>query len=342
MFSYLIHRLLIMIPTLLVISVLVFVIIQLPPGDFLSNQMDELKAQGESAAALAKIEFYRELYSLDKPLIQQYAIWMGFMPGPEGYAGMLQGEWGMSFEHNLPVSEVIGDRMALTMLLNFSTIIFIYIVAFPIGVYSATRQYSVGDYGFTFIGYIGLATPNFLLGLVLLYYFNVYFGISIGGLMDPEYLDQPWSWGKVQSIVEHLAVPVIVIGTAGTAAMIRKLRANLLDELQKQYVVTARAKGLGTTRLLIKYPIRMALNPFVADIGNLIPSVVSGSVIVSAVLSLPTVGPTLLDALRSQDQYLAGSFLMFLALLTVVGVFISDLLLAMLDPRIRLGGGTGR
>ena len=215
-------------------------------------------------------------------------------------------------------------------------------MSFPIGVYSATHQYSWGDHGLTFIGFIGLATPNFLLALVLLYLANVWFGTSIGGLMEPEFIDQPWSWAKAMSVLEHLWVPVVVIGTSGTAGMIRRLRANLLDELQKQYVVTGRAKGLGEMRLLVKYPMRMALNPFIADIGSLLPQVVSGSVIVSAVMSLPTTGPMLLSALQSQDMYLAGSFLMFLALLTVIGMFISDVLLAMLDPRIRLDGGVRR
>jgi peptide/nickel transport system permease protein len=204
------------------------------------------------------------------------------------------------------------------------------------------RQYSLGDYAFTFIGFLGLATPNFLLALVLLYFANTYFGTSIGGLMDDQYIDQPWSWGKMQSVLEHLLVPVIVIGTSGTAGMIRRLRANLLDELQRQYVITGRAKGLSPAKLLLKYPLRLAINPFIADIGSLLPQVVSSAAIVSIVMSLPTTGPMLVDALRSQDMYLAGSFLMFLALLTVIGVFLSDLALAALDPRIRLEGGVTR
>ncbi len=341
MLTYFVHRVMIMIPTLLVISICTFLIIQAPPGDYLSNQLQELQAQGETAA-LEKIEFLRQQYGLDKPMVEQYAVWMGIWPGANGFSGLLQGDWGWSFEFNLPVADVVGDRLLLSLVLNFTTILFIYLMAFPIGVYSATRQYSIGDYGFTLLGYIGLATPNFLLALVLMHFANVFFGISIGGLMDPEYLDAPWSGGKVQSIMAHLIVPTIVIGTSGTAAMIRRLRANLLDELQKQYVVTGRAKGLPRGKLLVKYPIRMALNPFIADIGNLLPSVVSGSAIVSVVLSLPTSGPMLLRALQSQDQYLAGSFLMFLSLLTVVGMFVSDILLAVLDPRIRLGGGTSR
>lgn len=341
MLMYLARRLLLMIPTLLVISLLIFVIIKLPPGDYLSNQLAELRAQGE-ASALDRIEFLRHQYALDRPVIEQYAIWMGFWPGPNGLSGLLQGDWGWSFEYNRPVGELIGDRLVMTALINLFTILFVYVVAFPIGVYSATRQYSWGDYGFTLFGYIGLATPNFLLALVLLYYVNVWFGVSMGGLVDPELIDAPWSLVKIHSLLIHMIVPVIVIGTSGTAAMIRRLRANLLDELQKQYVTTARAKGVPPLRLLVKYPIRMALNPFIADIGNLLPSIVSGSVIVSVVMSLPTAGPMLLGALQSLDQYLAGSFLMFLALLTVFGMLISDVLLALLDPRIRLTGGPAK
>ena len=339
MLKYTIHRILIMIPTLVVISFVTFVIIQLPPGDFLSNQIAELRSQGDKGA-LERIEFMRQQYGLDRPFLEQYASWIGIWPNSQSsFSGLLQGDWGWSFEHDLPVSEVIEDQLLLTFVLNFSTIMFTWAVAFPIGVYAATHQYSWGDHGLTLLGYIGLATPNFLLALVLMYFANVYFGLSIGGIMDPEYLGQPWSWAKAWSVLHHLWIPVIVIGTSGTAGMIRRLRANLLDELEKQYVVTARAKGMPPFRALVKYPLRMSLNPFIADIGNLLPSVISGSAIVSVVLSLQTTGPTLLEALRSQDQYLAGSFLMFLALLTVIGVFISDLLLAMLDPRIRLTGG---
>jgi peptide/nickel transport system permease protein len=212
-------------------------------------------------------------------------------------------------------------------------------VAFPIGVYSATHQYSVSDYVLTFLGFLGLATPSFLLALLLVYLAHVYLGISVGGLMDPRYMDAPWSWAKAFSVFAHIWIPVIVIGLAGTASMIRRLRANLLDELQKQYVVTARAKGLHPMKVLFKYPLRLSLNPFVSDIGSLLPHVISGAAVVSVVMSLPTTGPMLLDALRSQDMYLAGSFLMFMAFLTVIGVFLSDLALAALDPRIRLHAG---
>lgn len=330
-----------MIPTMLVISIVTFAIIQLPEGDYLSNLVKELQAQGDSAA-LEKVESLRQQFGLDEPAIIQYGMWMGFWPGPNGFDGLLQGYWGHAFEEDIPVSDVVGDRLFLSLILNFVTILFIYVVSFPIGVYSATRQYSWGDYGFTFLGYLGLATPNFLLALIIMYFGNLWFGVSIGGLMDPEYLGEDWSMGKVGSVLAHLVAPVIVIGTSGTAGMIRRLRANLLDELQKQYVVTARAKGVPPGRLLIKYPVRMALNPFIADIGNLLPSVVSGSAIVAVVMQLPTLGPILLQALQSQDQYLAGSILMFLAFLTVVGMLVSDLLLALLDPRIRLGGGVAK
>ncbi len=336
MFTYFVHRVLIMIPTLLAISALIFVIIELPPGDYLSNQIQELKSRGDTAA-LAKAEFLRHQYGLDRPFVERYATWLGVWPGPKGFSGLLQGDLGYSFEFDLPVTEVVGDRLLLSFIVSFATIVFTWVVSFPIGVYSATHQYSVGDHSLTFLGFIGLATPNFLLALVLVYFANITFGTSIGGLMDPRYLDQPWSWAKFISVLEHLWIPVIVIGTSGTAAMIRRLRANLLDELQKQYVVTGRAKGLSPLRLLIKYPLRVSLNPFVSDIGNMLPQVISGAAIVSVVLSLPTTGPMLVHALQAQDQYLAGSFLMFLSLLTVIGMFLSDVALAALDPRIRLG-----
>ena len=341
MLTYTIRRLLIMIPTLLVISLVTFSIIKLPPGDFLTNQIAELRSQGDKAA-LERVEFLRKQYGLDKPFIEQYAVWVGIWPAERGFSGLLQGDWGWSFEHDLPVNEVIGDRMLLSFILNFTVVLFTWAVSFPIGVYAATHQYSWGDHGLTLLGYVGLATPNFLFALVLMYFANVQFGLAIGGIMDPEYLDKPWSLAKAGSVLTHLWIPVIVIGTSGTAAMIRRLRANLLDELQKQYVVTARAKGMPNFRLLVKYPLRMSLNPFISDIGNLLPSVISGSAVVAVVLSLQTSGPMLLEALRSQDQYLAGSFLMFLALLTVIGMFISDLLLAALDPRIRLTGGVAK
>ncbi len=332
MLSYIVRRLLIMVPTLLAISALVFLIIQLPPGDFFETMINQIRARGESVD-LQRIEFLKQQYGFDRPMWEQYLVWVW---------GLVRGDMGYSFEYELPVNEVVGDRLYLTVLVSFSTIVFTWIVSFPIGLYSAARQYSWGDYTLTFVGFIGLATPNFLLALVLLYIANVMFGTSVGGLMDTQYIDQPWTWGKFVSVLEHLWIPVIVIGTSGTAAMIRRLRANLLDELEKQYVVTARAKGLSPLRLLIKYPFRIAMNFFIADIGSMLPSVISGAAVVEIVLSLPTTGPMLLGALQSQDMYLAGSFLMFLAFLTVIGVLVSDMALAMLDPRIRLQGGATR
>ena len=326
MVQYLIKRVITMAMTLVVISALVFIVIKLPPGDYLTAHIEELKAQGESVDQ-GRIEFLRKRYGLDLPAWQQYLNWA---------TGLLRGDLGWSFEYDQPVAKVVGETLFLTVILKLATVLFIYAVAFPIGVYSATHQYSWTDHGLTFLGFLGIAVPNFLFALVILYAANVWFGTSIGGLMDPSYIDKPWSWGKFVSLLEHLWAPVIVIGITGTAGMIRRLRANLLDELQKQYVTTARAKGMPERRLLLRYPMRVALNPFISDVGSLLPQLVSGAVIVSVVMSLPTSGPLLLSALQSQDTYLAGSFLMFLATLTVVGMFLSDVALALLDPRIRL------
>jgi peptide/nickel transport system permease protein len=237
---------------------------------------------------------------------------------------------------------ITSDLLILTVVVSLACVLFVWVVSFPIAVYSATHQYGFFDYVFTFLGYIGLATPSFLIALILLYFSNIWFGTSIGGLIDPVYLGQPWSWAKFGSLMAHMWVPILVIGLPGTAGMIRRLRANLLDELNKQYVTTGRAKGLPPFRLLVKYPLRISLNPFIADIGSLLPELISGSVIVAIVMSLPITGPILLKALRSQDMYLAGSFLMFISFLTVVGVFISDVALALLDPRIRFGAGSGK
>ncbi len=332
MFNYIVRRILVMIPTLIVISALVFIIIQLPPGDYFTTYMNELQSRGEKVD-VAKLEFLKQQYGFDKPMIEQYFVWA---------TGLLVGDFGYSFEFSRPVSEVVGDRLWLSFIVSFTTILFTWAISFPIGVYSAVRQYSLGDYTLTFFGFLGLATPNFLLALILQWMAFSYFGTSIGGLMDPQYMDAAWSVDKMLSVLEHLWVPVLVIGTSGTAGMIRRLRANLLDELHKQYYTTAKAKGLPPGKALIKYPLRMALNPFIADIGNLLPEVISGAAIVSIVLSLPTTGPMLLNALQSQDMYLAGSFLMFLATLTVIGTLISDLALAVLDPRIRIGGGAAK
>jgi len=330
MIRYILWRCLVMVPTLILISMLVLTIIELPPGDYFESYIAELKASGEEAD-LAEVEELRVRYGFDQPLPIRYLHWVG---------GMLVGDFGYSFEYRLPVTEVVGDRLWLTILVSVVTIIFTWAVAFPIGIYSATRQYSWGDYGLTFIGLIGLAIPNFMMALILMYFANIWFGISIGGLMDKEFADQALSWAKFVSILEHIWIPVIIIGTAGTAGMIRRLRANLLDELQKQYVTTARAKGLAPFKALVKYPLRMSLNFFISDIGSILPAIISGAEITAIVLSLETTGPMLIRALQSQDMYLAGSFLMFLAFLTVIGVLVSDIALAILDPRIRLAGGS--
>ncbi|MBK1868761.1 ABC transporter permease [Taklimakanibacter albus] len=330
MLRYIIGRIFMMVPTLVIISALVFTIIELPPGDYFESYVAELQAQGESVNA-EQIEALRQEYGFDKPPVVRYFHWV---------AGMLTGDFGYSFEYRLPVMDVVGDRLWLTILVSFTTIIFTWLIAFPIGIYSATHQYSWGDYGLTFLGLMGIAVPNFMMALVFMYLANVWFGTSIGHLMDPQYMDQSMSWEKFKSIMAHLWIPVVIIGTAGTAGMVRRLRANLLDELQKQYVVTARAKGLHPFKALVKYPLRMALNFFISDIGSILPAIISGAEITAIVLSLETTGPLLIRALKSQDMYLAGSFLMFLAFLTVIGVLISDLALAVLDPRIRLQGGS--
>jgi peptide/nickel transport system permease protein len=324
MLRYVARRVLLMIPTLFVISALVYFIIDLPPGDCVTSQIDELLSRGDPDA-MRRADELRQLYGLDPPL------WYRF-----------RWDFGLSCQDTVPVADLIGERLALTIVMETATIAFIWIVSFIIGVYAATHQYKMGDYVASFIGFVGLSIPNFLLALVLLYVGKVYFGLSIGGLMDPEYIEQPMSLGKAWSVLQHLVIPVIVIGMSGTAGMIRRLRANLLDELQKQYVVTGRAKGLSPIKLLIKYPLRHAINPFVADIGGLLPEVISGSVIVSVVLSLPTTGPMLLGALKTQDVNLAATFLLFVATLTVVGMLISDLALAALDPRIRFGASSDK
>lgn len=332
MLNYVVHRLLLMIPTLLLISVVTFVIIQLPPGDYLDTLVSDLRASGEPAD-LQRAEFLRKQYGLDQPLWVQYGRWL---------RGLLQGDLGFSFEYDRPVSKIIGEHLALTVVVSVGAILFTWIVALPIGIYSATHKYRWADHCLTFLVFLGLATPDFLLALVLMFASFTWFGVSVGGLFSPDMQGAPWGWAKVLDLLRHVWVPVLVIGASGTATMIRRLRANLLDELKKPYVVTARAKGLSPIRLLLKYPLRIALNPFISDIGSLLPHVISGSIIVSIVLSLPTTGPILLRALRAQDMYLAGSFLMLLALLTVIGILVSDLALAALDPRIRQGSGRDR
>jgi len=269
-----------------------------------------------------------EQYGLGQPVHIQYLKWM------QGI--ITRGDFGDSFGWNKAVSELVWSRLALTFVLSLASLLFVWVVAFPIGIYSAVKQYSVGDYVATFLGFLGLAIPNFLLALILMYIAFKYFNQSVGGLFSPEYQEAPWTWGKVADLFAHLWVPVVIIGTAGTASLIRIMRANLLDELRKPYVVTARAKGLPEWRLLFKYPVRIALNPFVSTVGWVLPTLVSGAAIVSIVLSLPTTGPLLIRALQQQDMYLAASFIMLLSILTVIGTLVSDLLLAWLDPRIRM------
>jgi len=320
-----------MIFTVWIITILAFAVIQLPPGDYVTSLVSQMLGQGVKEIKPEVIEQMREQYGLNDPLPVQYLKWMRNI--------ITKGDFGYSLTFKRDASALIFERLPMTFAVTLTSVLFIWVVSLPIGIYSAVYKYSLGDYIATFLGMIGLAVPSFLLALILLYYSNRWFGVSIGGLYDPKFSDKPWTWPKIQSLLSHLVVPTIVIGLSGTAAMIRRMRANLLDELGKQYYVTAKAKGLPHYKALLKYPFRMSLNPFIADIGNLLPHLVSGSVLVSLVLSLPTVGPILLPALKSQDQFLAGFILMFVAVLTVFGMLISDLLLAWLDPRIRIGGG---
>ena len=326
MLGYILRRLLIAMGTVWVISVIAFAIIQLPPGDYVTSYIAQLMATG-TLVTQEEAENLRIQYGLHQPLYAQYARWVWLM---------LQGNFGVSMEWQRPVLEVIGDRLLLTALLAFAAVIFTWILAIPIGIYSAVRQYSIGDYIFTFIGFVGLAVPSFLLALVVMYLSFAYFGASIGGLFSTEYLDAPWSLARFWDLLKHLWVPALILGTAGTAQLVRILRANLLDELRKPYVVTARAKGLSELRTILKYPVRVALNPFISTIGYTLPFLVSGSIIVSIVLSLPTVGPLLLKALIAQDMFLAGTIVLLLGLMTVIGTLISDILLVWIDPRIRL------
>ncbi len=326
MLTYILRRVLYMIPTLFAISVVAFIVITLPPGDYVDRIVVEARAQGETITE-AQAQAMKVRYGLDKPWFIQYLSWLGDI--------LLRGDFGTSFRWNLPVSTLIWERLALTFVLSFSSLLFIWLVAIPIGVYSAVKKYSLGDYIATFFGFIGLAVPSFLIALVFMYVSFRYFGQSVGGLFSPEYVEAPWSMAKILDMLSHLWIPMIVLGTAGTAALIRTVRANLLDELGRPYVTTARAKGLSEGRLLVKYPLRLALNPFVSSLNEIFVSLVSGATIVSVVLSLQTTGPLLLEALRSQDMYLAGGFILMLSVLTVFGTLVSDILLAWLDPRIR-------
>lgn len=335
---FVLRRLVLMVPTLLIISLIVFSIIQLPPGDFLTSRIIQLQETGDETA-LKQVDELRSMFHFEESAPMQYLRWMGFRWfvtfSPEDM-GLIQGNMGRSMETGQPVNNMVGDRITLTVIMSLGTILFTWAMAIPIGVYSAVRQYSPSDYALTFLGFIGMSVPGFLLALVLL----SLAGLG-AGLFSPEFAAQPeWNWPKVVDLMKHLWVPVVVLGIGGTAGMIRVMRANLLDELRKPYVTTARAKGVRPIKLLVKYPVRVALNPFVSGIGHLFPQLVSGGAIVSIVLSLPTVGPMLLSALFSQDMYLAGSMLMVLSVLGVLGTLVSDLLLLWLDPRIRYEGGS--
>jgi peptide/nickel transport system permease protein len=323
---YCVRRFVLAMLTVWAISLISFAIIQLPPGDFVTAYVAQLQSMG-TLVSQDEAETLRREYGLDRPFLVQYYKWIHRIG---------HGDFGLAMEYRRPVMEVIGDRLALTAVLTFTSIMFTWILAIPIGIYSAVKQYSLGDYFFTCIGFLGLALPNFLLALVVLYLGFVMFNANVGGLFSSQYIDAPYSWGKIVDLLNHLWLPSIILAVAGTAQLIRVLRANLLDELRKPYVVTARAKGLSEWRVIVKYPLRVALNPLVSTIGYLLPLIVSGSIIVSVVMSLPTVGPLLLKALIAQDMFLAGTIILLIGIMTVIGTFISDLLLAWIDPRIKL------
>ncbi len=327
MLTYLARRLVLAAITTVAITFVTFGILHLPPVDFVTAYAAQAAAQGSSISA-AEADAMRLAYGLNQPLYVQYWKWIWMV---------LHGDFGRSFEYGRPVTEVIGDRLWLTVLLSMGAIVVTWGLALPIGIYSAVRQYSAGDYVFTLIGFIGLAVPNFLLALIIMYFGQRWFGINLGGLFSSDQQLAPWSWVKVDDLLHHLPVPILILSLAGTAQLVRIMRANLLDELRRPYVVTARARGLAETRVILKYPVRAALNPFASTIGYLLPFMVSGSVIISVVLSLPTVGPLLLRSLLSQDMLLASTIILLLGILTVAGTLLSDLLLMWIDPRIRLG-----
>ena len=328
MFHLITRRIAALLVTLFLISIIAFIIIQLPPGDFVDAYAGK-KTQGGVIITQDELDVMRVRLGLDKPLYQQCLKWIGSVIG---------GDLGFSWEYHRPVADVLGERLPLTLVLVFATLAFTYIVAIPIGIYSAVRQYSIGDNIATLLGYLGLATPGFLFALILMYLGQKWFGMSVGGLFSPEFEDAAWSWAKFADMLSHLWVPVVVLGMAGTAFQLRTIRATLLDELNKMYVTAARAGGIPEFNLLIKYPVRMALNPIVATLGWELSKVISGAPIISIVLSLPTIGPLYVNALLNQDMYLAGALILIYCILVIVGTFISDILLMILDPRIRLGG----
>ena len=327
MLSYIARRLITMVFTLLALSVVVFIVIQLPPGDFVTSYIASLSATGETVDQQA-IEQLRERYKLDSPILVQYFSWL---------MHLLQGDLGYSFELQRSVSDIFAQRIGISLTVELTAVIFMWAVAVPIGVYSAVNQYSKGDYFFTVLGFLGLAIPNFLFALVLMYICYNWFGVTITGLFSPEYMNERWSVARFLDFASHVWAPILVISTAGAAQLVRVLRANLLDELNKPYVLTARAKGLPKRRVIWRYPVRVAMNPLISTIGWVLPSVISSSFVTAIVLNLPTLSPILLRSLLSQDMYLAGALILFMGWLTLVGTLISDLLLAWIDPRIRLG-----
>ncbi|RDJ21846.1 ABC transporter permease [Bosea caraganae] len=326
MARYIFKRLLATIPFIFLVSLTVFVLIQLPPGDFVTSYAAKASANGETIDP-ATLDSMRVRYGLDQPMLTQYFTWISGI--------ILHGDFGYSFEWQAPVSSLIGERMLLTLVLSLLTLAFTWCIALPIGIYSAVKKYSLGDYVFTLIGFIGLAVPNFLFGLILMYLAVVYFGQDVTGLFSPEFANAPWSWARVADLMQHLWIPIIILGTSSAASLIRIMRANLIDQLYQPYVVTARAKGLKEVTLLLRYPIRLALNPFISTLGWILPHLVSGAVITSIILNLPTAGPLLYQSLLSQDIYLSGAFLLLLCLMTVIGTLLSDILLVLVDPRIR-------
>ena len=325
MLVFILRRILWMIPSFFAVSVVAFVIIQLPPGDFVTSYAADLATSGTPADAQTLAQM-RIRYGLDEPLVIQYFHWVW---------NALHGDLGMSFEYRTPVADIIWGRLGMTALVSFCTLAFVWVIAFPVGVFSAVKQYSPGDYVITFLCFLGMATPNFLLALVVMYLSVEYLGYSVGGLFSPEFETASWSLARVGDLLTHLWIPVVVLGVAGIASLVRIMRANLLDELGKPYVETARAKGLPETTLILRYPTRVALNPFISTVGWVLPVLVSGDVIVSRVLSLPTAGPILIHALKTQDMYLGGALIMFQCILVLIGTLLSDLLLVWLDPRIR-------
>jgi peptide/nickel transport system permease protein len=327
---YLIQRFVYMIFLLWMVSIVSFVVIQLPPGDYLSTYISRLEQQSGGNFSEEEIDNLRQQYGLDLALHERYLKWFG---------AVLQGDYGFSYDWQQPVRNLIGERLALTFTIAIVSAFITYAIAIPIGIYSATHQYSLGDYVVSIIGFIGLAIPNFMLALILLYIAFKGFGVNLSGLFSPEFLDQPWSLAKIGDLLIHLPIPVLVVSTGGTAGLIRVLRGTLLDELNKQYVITARSKGLGEVKLLFKYPVRIALNPLVSSLAWLFPALISGGTITAIVLGLPTAGPMLLRALITQDTFLTATLLMFVSTLTVIGTSISDILLVILDPRIRMERG---